>query len=384
MAARTLPATALLALLPVLGHAQGFLGGGAGDLDPKFCQTRALRETVIYVDDMVMRDDQTDWAVKLFSKLKATLVPSEKVSVVELSPANGTSVEKWSGCWPNFTAEGREAVAKQKSFFSADPLKGLDQQQKFFGLNFSRAINTIYSANKTKSKAVDLADPPKKEIVAALAADESRYSHSRGTVRAIIYSDMAENSDIASVYKPLPNPIPNIGKKLGTTLAGSVFYAFGVGRASALPEAVNEETRTFWSEAFTTMNAALAGIGSDLNISNVVPVAAHSYLINFMVDDQQISGRLSLLTDADGTLVDSFLAANRMSTAELGGTMRCEGDHDTTLCALNATTGRGIVSYSRSETLTLHGDAGGTLTGQFGVKGSKFDYPFTAKAASIN
>src|SRR4051794_38958874 len=40
-------------------QAQGFLGGQAG-LDPKFCETTALRQTVVYVDDMFMQDGQTE------------------------------------------------------------------------------------------------------------------------------------------------------------------------------------------------------------------------------------------------------------------------------------------------------------------------------------
>lgn len=370
---------------PVTGRSQGFLGGGAGGLDPRFCQTKAARQTVVYIDDSMMRDGQTDWAEKLLGKLKATLAPSERVSIVELSPDSGTSNEKWTGCWPNYSAAQRDRMAKQTSYFSSDPLKSLAQQQTFFGIGLQAALNGIYVTHKQREPAFSADNPPAKQIVAAVASDEGRYSHSDVTVRAIVYSNLAENSDLGSVYKPLPAPFPNIGKKLGTSLLGSVFYAYGIGRGAGNSATVNEQTRTYWSAVLGSMQAAIGGIGSDLSVPNDVPVEGHSYQVDFKEDPQTpLSGRMSILLDADGTLVDSWISVNRLSTAELSGTMRCEGDKDALLCALNATTSHGIVSDSRAEMLTLHGDAAGTLSGQFGVKGSQYLFPLTAKATSIN
>ncbi len=92
-------------------RAHGFLGGQSG-LDPKFCDQPSVRQTVVYIDDMFMQEGQRDWAEKLFDKLKGTLVPGERVTVVELSPADGQSREAWTGCWPDYAADERERLGK--------------------------------------------------------------------------------------------------------------------------------------------------------------------------------------------------------------------------------------------------------------------------------
>ena len=76
---------------------------GTDSLDPKFCQNNAYRQTVVYVDDMMMIDGRTEWATKLADKLRATLAPGERTTVVRMSPAEGASKELWSGCWPAYT-----------------------------------------------------------------------------------------------------------------------------------------------------------------------------------------------------------------------------------------------------------------------------------------
>ena len=371
----------ILAVQPA--RAQGFLGGGAAGLDPRFCEARAIRQTVVYVDDMVMQDGQTDWAVKLYNKLKATLVPGERLSVVELQPARGISNEVWSGCWPNYSEAERTRLGQQTSFFSANPLKALDRQQTFFGIAFSGALSTIYDAHKRREVQIDAADPPRKAILAALASDEGRYTHSDVTVRAIVYSDLAENSELGSVYKPLPNPMPSLGKRLGTSLVGSVFYGFGLGRGVAMSETVGETTRAFWTAALGSMNAAIGGLGSDLNGVNAMPVEARAYQVELHEDGQELTGRLSLLVDAEGGLVDSWLQVSRLSTAALSGTMRCQGKAGAA-CAVAATTSHGIISDSRAETVTLRGDAAGPLSGHIGVRGSEVMFPLSAQAGAGN
>ena len=81
-------------------------------LDPSFCQIKSVRETVIYIDDMIMIEGKKDWAIKLHVKLKASLSPGERTTVVRLSPKDGHSTDIWSGCWPDFSAEQRAEIAK--------------------------------------------------------------------------------------------------------------------------------------------------------------------------------------------------------------------------------------------------------------------------------
>lgn len=141
------------------------------------------------------------------------------------------------------------------------------------------------------------------------------------TIRAIVYSDLAENSELASIFKPLPQVPVNFGKKLGTYLRSSVFYAFGLDGDVAGGQDVKEATRTLWAGVLGMMSATIGGLGSDLNAPNALPVTARDYSIDLKEGDQPLSGCLSLLADADGGLVDSWIGITRLSTAALSGAM---------------------------------------------------------------
>ncbi len=358
------------------GWAQGFLGGQGG-LDPKFCETASVRQTVVYVDDAFMQEGQTEWAGKLFDKLKGTLVPGERVTVVELSPSDGQSREAWSGCWPDYPAEEHERLGKQYSFFSKNPLKALDDQQGFFGSGFAGALSDIYDKHHQPKVTIDPASPPSKALIGALASDGARYAQTKVTIRAIIYSDLAENSELASIFRPQPQPPVNFGRKLGTYLRSSVFYAFGMDGDVSGGQDVREATRALWTRALGTMSATIGGIGPDLTIPNALPATEHEYVIDLKEGDQPLSGRLSLLADADGNLVDSWIGIERLGTAALTGTARCEAGGNGT-CTINANTSHGILSDSPTEALTLRGAAGKPLAGLIGVRGSSVMFPLTA------
>ena len=357
-------------------HAQGFLGGQSG-LDQKFCDQPSVRQTVVYIDDMFMQEGQRDWASKLYDKLKGTLVPGERVTVVELSPADGQSREAWTGCWPDYPASEREKLSKGYSFFSKDPLKALGDQQGFFGNGFGGALSDIYDKHRQPRTLIDPASPPAKAIISALSSDGARYAQTKVTIRAIIYSDLAESSELASVFRPQPQTPVNFGKRLGTFLRSSVFYAFGLDGDVAGGQDVKEATRALWMNVLGTMSATIGGLGSDLTVPNALPVTSREFSIDLKEGDQPLNGRLSLLADADGGLVDSWIGITRLSTAALSGTMRCQADGGG-VCTINATTSHGILSDSQSEALTLRGDGTKPLSGLIGVKGSSVMFPLTA------
>lgn len=378
MSRRGLALGAILLAVATAEPASAALFGAEG-LDPAFCNKPSSRQTVVYVDDMMMTEGRTEWASKLSTKLKATLAPGERVTVVRLLPAMGQSREVWSGCWPSYSAAERQKIAGENYLFSRSPLAALDDQQRFFVRDLSGALGAIYMEAKRSANAVriDPASPPAKEILRALASDEGRFAQSQITIRAVIYSDMAENSDLGSVFQLPPANPENYGKKLGTYLRRSVFYAYGLAEDVADGHGVPEATRRFWVAALHSMNASVGGMGADLNMPNVVPIAAYAYTVTLIRDGQELDGRLSLLVDADGALVDSWLGISRLSVAALSGIYRCTEEGT---CQLRATTNSGLATNSPVETLSLSGNERSGLNGQLGVKGALM-YPVHATRA---
>ena len=125
------------------------------------------------------------------------------------------------------------------------------------------------------------------------------------------------------------------------------------------------------------MNASVGGLGADLNMANAVPVAASAYAVTLTHDGQELDGRLALMTDADGNLVDSWIGVSRLSIAALSGSLHCGPEAG---CRLNAATNAGVATNSPSEMLTLAGPEAGPWTGRLGVKGA-LTYPVRATKA---
>ncbi len=372
---------AALAFGPVLcsgaAHAQLF---GSEGLNPAYCKLPTVRQTVVYIDDMMMVTGETGWAARLMEKLRASLTPGELVTVVRLSPANGRSEEEWHGCWPSLSDSARARAAHGVYLFQANPASQIDTQQRFFARDFGGALTRIYASAKRPAAdaRIDAANPVHKDIVRALASDGGRFSDARLTIRAIVYSDLAENSDLGSVYKPLPTPFPDLGARLGTYLRHAVFYGYGVGTDINGAEDLPERIRAFWSEAWRSMAAVPAGMGSDLNVPNVLPVSTVTWNVSLAFNGQTLDGKLALLAGADGELVDSWLGISRLPDAGVDGTLKCTDAGYGSHCHLDATTSSGVATSSRSETLTLDGPYNGPLAGHLGVPGTSYFYRLTA------
>ena len=338
-------------------------------LDATFCQQPTVRSTVVYLDDMMMTDGQTEWATKLGVKLRATLTPGERVTVVRLSPADGQSREYWSGCWPDYPAIKKTALAQQTYILRQNPVDRIADQKKYFMRDFGAALTRVYLDAKRPPAdvRVEADKPPRKQILRALASDEGRFANSPATIRAIIYSDMAENSDLGSVFQPAPTDPPEYGKRLGSYLRRGVFYGYGMGEDVHGDPAFLEQARAFWNAALRSMAATVMGMGADLNVPNTLPLRAYSWPVTLTFDAQQLDGRLSLLVGEDGNLVDSSLGISRLGSAAIGGTFKCGADASAG-CRLEAETSAGIVTNAPSEHLGLKGTIK-TLSGTLGVRG---------------
>ncbi len=361
---------ALLAPLTTAAPVQARTIFGNYGLDPAYCHQPVVRQTVVYIDDTMMVEGRTEWATKLDTKLRGTLAPGERVSVVRLSPGSGQSREYWSGCWPGLSDAARAAVKPAgmmeavEGLFSRSPESELADQRKYFLRDFGAALTRLYTEAKRPARPIDAGSPPTKQILRALASDYGRFLHSRETVRAIVYSDFAENSDLGSAFKPVAPQEVSYGQKLGTYLHGGVFYGFGEGEDITGDPSFGETARAFWIAALRSLQGTVGGIGPDLNLGDALPVRAYDYTVSVDFDGQNLDGRLSLLTGRDGTLVDSWIGIARLGSAALTGQFRC-----TVQCRLDAATlGHLVTSDAPSESLVLTG-APGALAGMVGVAG---------------
>jgi hypothetical protein len=362
--------TLLAASVTPLAHADtpGLFKGKS--LDTSFCQTRVPRSTVVYLDDTDMFDGRTEWVSNLIRKLKASLAPGERTTLIRLIPTTGTSEEIWTGCWPDYTTAQRAEIKKGEPYIlQRNPLDGLVDQQGFFARDLNAAISKVYFATKRPvPAAVGARDAPKKQILRALASDENRYSSSTITIRAILYSDMAENSDLGSVYAPVAaDTAANYGKKLGTHLRRSIFYVFGVGESPVSDPASRENAKAFWLGALQSMMAVVGGFGSELSVPNGIPIDNGFYDISFKMNDQELDGKLSLLVDADGNLVDSWLVVNLLNITGLTGSFHCSPNNQ---CKLNAATSSSLTTNRPSEAVSLIGTRE-SVSGTLGVPGTK-------------
>ena len=368
-----MPITRIIALLAIVGAGNLLCAPSWAlfdnyGLDASFCQQPTLRSTVVYIDDMMMADGQSEWATKLAAKLRATLTPGERVSVVRLSPANGQSKEYWSGCWPDYPAARKATLANQTYILQQNPLDRIADQKKYFIRDLGAAVTRIYLDSKRPPQAVSIpaASPPQKQILRALASDEGRFSDSATTIRAIVYSDLAENSDLGSVFQPGPADPPAYGQRLGSYLRHGVFYDYGMGQDVHGDPAFPERARAFWNAALRSMAATVIGLGADLNVPNTLPMQAYSWPVTLAFDGQALDGRLSLLVGEDGNLVDSSLGVSRLGSAALSGSFKCSGQDGA--CRLEAETAAGIATSAPSELLSLRGTAK-ALAGKLGVRG---------------
>lgn len=351
---------------------------GPSRLDRSFCHLPTLRQTIVYIDDSIIVNGANAWALELDAKLRASLMPGERVTIVRLSPETGTSQEIWSGCWPDLSASERRK--HKRSWFSA--LTGgslssqLREQQNLFARDLNRALTEIYvKAKKLQPNTrIPAANAPKKRIIEALASDAARFAQSDKTNRVIVYSDLAQNSSLASVFSNPPTNSVNIGPKLGVYFPHTLFYFYGVGSDISGDPSFLSSAHHLWKQVLASMSAALAAMGSNLAVPNRIPVAGFHYGVRVDRQGQTFYGKMWLLTDHDGHLIDSWLGISRLKTVPINGTLVC---HDSDSCRLRATTVGSLTTTNNTESIDMRGSSPAKLAGEIGVRGA-LTFPISA------
>lgn len=357
-----------LSLLSVLVSAEASGTPFKIDVNDEYCRQPQVRTTVIYIDTMMMFEGRLAFYQTLKDRLKGSLAPGERVSVVSLDTAEGSTELVWSSCWQEWSAGNLEEQKQKAGWFSRDPERAQGPDQEKFWAEFDElAVGKIYLSHKRPSTealaTVDKAPP--KELVRALASDAARFPNSPVTVRAIVYSDMAEKSNLGSAFKELPPQPPNFGEKTGGFFPKGVFYFFGVGDDIQNRGDFLDTSHAFWLRVIKSMHGVVGGYGTDLTVIGAKPVRRENYDVAVTRDAEELDGRVSLLTDGDGDLLDSWIGLAGLGSAALSGSYKCGGQ----TCRLDANTSIGLTTTAPSEGIALSG-APASLSGNVGIKGT--------------
>lgn len=336
------------------------LGSGVPDLE-KFRGKNTERQTLVYIDQSMMKEGDTSWADRIDAKLASTLMPAESVTVMRMDADSGVVEEVWSGYWPDYTASEKEKFRKEQSgvagFFSKDPLKELPEEQQFFRNLLGGALGNIYKYGLGTGRSRS------KKVMLALASDEDRFNKPGMVTRVIIYSDM----------KSTPQK-----HKLSLDFGYSVFYVFGV-------DAEQTQHKAEWDKRFLDAHGLVAAFGSDLGMASGAPVSVKRYDLEFTTTKNDYLGDMVLLVTEDGKLQDSY-AAIRSTSRPIASLIKgsCKFTGDTT--KVNAETRIGLATYEDHEQIELSGH--GVLNGFIGHPEYKLENgnpaAFTLKATPVN
>lgn len=364
---------------------------GAGDQDySKFCEVKSPRQTIILVDDRLMIAGQTRWAESMMNILLGSLMPSEPITVVKLKAETGSSEQVWTGCFPDYSAAEKVKLDKETSILSKSWRKVLETQQATFRRDLGAALGKVYVDSQRAAGAVsiDAGTPPQKQLIRALKDATTRFDRNRGHIRAILYSDMLENSDLGNSLKTGAVDGLKMVRTVGLNFQQAVLYVFGVGSTFASSGNYADKLGVFWENVLDAGVSHVAGFGSDLAIPTGIPVGAAKYEFTIKIGDDTRKGMMLVFYDRDGRMVDSLAVAGAtLRSLVSDGTYVCSSDGN---CRMEAKLPRGLVTTNEAndpalmETLVLNGSRE-KLKGTIGVtdaklkSGGKAEFEINAK-----
>ncbi len=287
MIRRTIFITLILSL-SVVSSAFAFLGSSLPNIT-KFEGKNNFRQTVVYIDQSVMREGETAWAKRIATKLEVSLMPAEKVTIMLMDAERYNVKEIWSGAWPGYTAvEAREIKDNRGigSFFRKDPLDTLTEERAFFKTKLGSSLGQIYSKRTSSTNGP-------KNILFTLASDEARFNQIGMVTRVILYSDMECEMKV---------------KDLSVDFSNAIFYVFGINSKQL---AQKKE----WGKTLLSANGLLASFGNDLSLPAGSPQKVYHYSIKYtnLVDNVML-GDMILMVKQDGKMCDSYINMRSVSS----------------------------------------------------------------------
>ncbi len=365
--------------------AEAQLLGGEYDID-QFCADENVaaaapfRRTVVYIDQAMVvpsgiepapsspseQEDwqrslavalsDSDWYQQLEAKLRASLLPSEHVSVVGVAAHQGATHELAEFCWPGYSRTQQLEIESRGflRFFESDPIDDLKTQRQVAFARIRQAIAERMSGSAPTATT--------RQYVKALSRDEGRLRSQRGDfVRAIWHAGMIEESEYGSIAKTnAPRELAKQAvERTSLRLGGAAFHVYGVEDGG-----LRDKAQTFWEELINAGGGYLATFGRDLALVGEVPEAMHELRLEIEVPSPGKPvrrGRAALLVAQGGEIVDGSVVVAGAFRSALGGVFTCEAAQTACAasCALRAETKRSVLFKSLPhETIELDGTAG--------------------------
>ena len=391
-----IPLSSFLLVL-VLGYslcitpAQAQLLGSEYNID-KFCdqaflaEAKPFRKTIVYVDETLIQPEaaqmalpsssdltrwqraaangflEMEWYEQLETKLRASLLPSENVSVIGID-AGGAPRERAQFCWPGFTDEQLLQIQERSLWrwlVESDPLEGLDTQRAVFFGKIRQALAEGLSEGTASNRS--------RSYVRALSRDEARIRSSRDLfVRVIWFGHMIEDSDFGSIRDSadVSELARKVNESLSMRLGGASFYVYGVEKG-----ALQEKAEKFWGGLIRASQGQLGAFGAGLALPAEVPSKSFQLELEIEVPDPEKTraGRATILTSADGEIVDGAIVIAGFFRSSLVGMFACDEALDicSAQCRLDAETRHSVVFEGLDqESISLDGFAA-SLQGYIG------------------
>jgi len=324
----------------------------------QFCERPSIRQTLVYIDSQVIVRDETDWALQLRDRM-TDLAPRERVEIISLSSATGEAERRWRGCWPDYDPAETERIKEEECGLFGCPLDDLEDQQALFRRQMVQALNGILADGRSRSRVqVELEDLPRRSIAEGVALDRSRFDISEGPIRVILYSDMienGENSDVANAEDVAALAI-DMAERYDLELSRANFYVYGVNSTFAQQDgrmALARRLEEFWRVFLRRSGGYLTNYGSDLQLSGKPPRRLAVYRVSL---EHPIAGRLlgrmRVLTDADGRLLQSWFGLDNYGAVPISGVATCADS-----CSVQAKLLTDYYAFQEDDRIDLQGEA---------------------------
>lgn len=274
-----------------------------------------IRKTIVYVDKSMLSLDQNEqgWINTLYQVFQQTMSSAEPFDIVIIDGNDGSA--KMFGptlCYPYINEKYHDRF--KSSILRNNLIDQIPSLQRDILRDIQDSVTEGYTNAPNHFSAKPVANYPEKHFFRALQADSARFLEDI-PVRVIIYSDFIENSDLLSLTDLLLNEgstdyVALAGDVLTTLprldFQGSMVFGYGVGVSLDNPSS-SDLISQFIRQLIYRANGHPVDINRELGTRAIRPSNLYTFDSLITVNNRDIRGTMSLLTDDNGRVVDSFM-----------------------------------------------------------------------------